>query len=424
MRALIKRHYHWVIASIVLLEMFVYVGILNNIVSVYVIPVSETLGISRGDYSLAFSAKAMAGAISVVVSGPFLRRVGYRKMVSFFLLVAVAAFFILSTSRNLFMLFLGAILIGLCEGSCLTAGASNIIGSWFHRYCGSVLGLVTAATGVGGSVMCSLLTKIISGAGWRISFAVCGVMTAAVAIIIGLLARDYPHLLGQKPLGEGEHAKNKSEKKQDDHWHGYSMEKLLRMPSFYLTALEVFLSCLCVYIAFYVMVPYLQSRGFTTSEAATMQSIMLLGMAGFKLLSGVLSDWIGAKCATGLCLAATVASFWLLITANTYSSALLAVLVFSLALPLTTVTIPLLTASLFGYSTHNTTLGIFLAMPAAAGMVAAPITNMVFDKTGSYLPAFRAALILSTAVFLLHVFICILASRDRRQLEREEVLVQ
>ena len=202
------------------------------------------------------------------------------------------------------------------------------------------------------------------------------------------------------------------------------MEKLLRMPSFYLTALEVFLSCLCVYIAFYVMVPYLQSRGFTTSEAATMQSIMLLGMAGFKLLSGVLSDWIGAKCATGLCLAATVASFWLLITANTYSSALLAVLVFSLALPLTTVTIPLLTASLFGYSTHNTTLGIFLAMPAAAGMVAAPITNMVFDKTGSYLPAFRAALILSTAVFLLHVFICILASRDRRQLEREEVLVQ
>ena len=46
-----------VIAAIVLLEMFIYVGILNNINGVYIIPVSDTLGISRGDYSLAFSAR-------------------------------------------------------------------------------------------------------------------------------------------------------------------------------------------------------------------------------------------------------------------------------------------------------------------------------------------------------------------------------
>lgn len=195
------------------------------------------------------------------------------------------------------------------------------------------------------------------------------------------------------------------------------------MPNFYLTILEVFLSCLCLYIAFYVIVPYLQSRGFSESEAASMQSVMLLGMAGFKLLSGVLSDWIGAKGATGLCLAATVASFWLLISATTYPTALLAVLVFSLALPLTTVTIPLLTASLFGYSAHNTSVGIFLAMPAAAGMIAAPLTNTVYDRMGTYLPAFQAALLLSVAVFVLHILVCILAGRDRKRLEREEASV-
>ena len=56
MKAVMKRHYHWVIALIVLLEMFVYVGILNNINGLYVIPVSETLGISRaGAYQLLHS---------------------------------------------------------------------------------------------------------------------------------------------------------------------------------------------------------------------------------------------------------------------------------------------------------------------------------------------------------------------------------
>lgn len=419
MKAVMKRHYHWVIALIVLLEMFVYVGILNNINGLYVIPVSETLGISRGDYSMAFSAKALAGAISVILSGPLLRRFGYRKMASIFLGIATAAFFVLYASSNLFMLYLGAIMIGMCEGSCLTAGASYVIGKWFHRYLGSVLGLVTAATGIGGSATCILLTGIINSSGWRMSFAACAGMAAAMGVLIALLVRDEPKSMGLKPFGEGELPQKKTkEKKKEDHWHGYTMQQLIRMPNFYLTLLEVFLSCLCLYIAFYVIVPYLQSRGFSQPEAASMQSIMLLGMAGFKLLSGVLSDWIGAKGATGLCLAATTASLYLLISADTVTSATLAVLVFSLALPLTTVTIPLLSASLFGYCAHNTSNGIFLAMPAAAGMIASPLTNMVYDKTGTYLPAFEAAMLLSVAVLALHILICVLAKQNRKRLEQ------
>lgn len=423
MRSLIKGHYHWIIAMIVLLEMFSYVGILNNINGLYVIPVSEALGITRGDYSLAFSAKALAGALSVVLSGPLLRRYVYRKMASGFLAVATAAFFVLCTCRNLVMLYLGAIMIGVCEGTCLTAGATFIIGSWFHRYRGSVLGCVTAATGIGGSAMCILLTHIIGSVGWRASYAACAIISAVMGLLVAMFIRDHPGTMGLKPFGEGElPVKNKREKRSEDHWHGFPMQQLVRMPNFYLTLLEVFLSCLCLYIAFYVIVPYLQSKGFSSGEAASMQSIMLLGMAGFKLLSGVLSDFIGAKSATGLCLAATTVSFYLLISAVNSASAILAVLVFSLALPLTTVTIPLLTASLFGYCAHNTSNGFFLAMPAAAGMIASPLTNMVYDKTGTYLPVFKTAMLLSVAVFALHILICILAKRDRKRLEQTEAM--
>jgi len=421
MRSVIKGHYHWIIAMIVLLEMFSYVGILNNINGLYVIPVSEALGITRGDYALAFSAKALAGALSVVLSGPFLRRHGYRKMASCFLAVATAAFVILCTCRNLGMLYLGAIMIGICEGTCLTAGATFIIGSWFHRYRGSILGCVTAATGIGGSAMCILLTHIIDSTGWRASYATCAIITAVMGLLIATFIRDYPETMGLKPFGEGELPDSNKKKRREDHWHGFTMQQLVHMPNFYLTLLEVFLSCLCLYIAFYVIVPYLQSIGFSVEEAASMQSIMLLGMAGFKLFSGVLSDLIGAKSVTGLCLAATTVSFYLLISADTSASAVLAVLVFALALPLTTVTIPLLTASLFGYCAHSTSNGFFLAMPAVAGMIASPLTNMVFDKTGTYLPVFKAAMLLSVAVFALHILISILAKRDRRRLEHTEV---
>lgn len=420
MKGIIKRHYHWVVALIVLLEMFVYVGILNNINGLYIIPVSDALGISRGDYSLAFSAKALAGTLSVILSGPLLRKYGYRRMASLFLLVAVSAFMVLTFCQNLAMLYLGAILIGVCDGTCLTAGATFIIGRWFHRYRGSVLGFVTAATGIGGSVLCMILTRIIGTSGWRASYTACAVMTLAVAVLIALFVRELPEDIGLAPFGEGELVGKTDRKQLKDHWHGYTMAQLTRMPNFYLSILEIFLCNLSLYIGFYVIVPYLQSCGFSPEEAASMQSLMLLGMAGFKLLSGVLSDWIGAKGAAGLCMAATIASFYLLISVDSLSSATLAVLVFSLALPMTTVTIPLLTAALFGYCAHNTSNGIFLALPAAAGMIASPLTNMVFDRVGTYLPAFYGALILSIVVLMLHLLVCILAKRDRKRLEKTQ----
>ena len=420
MKGFFKARYHWVIAAIVLLEMFIYVGILNNINGLYIIPVSDTLGISRGDYSLAFSARALVGAVSVVVSAPALRRFGYRKMGCFFLLVAAGAFAVLSASQNLFMLYLGTTLIGICEGTCLTSGATYIIGRWFHKYRGSVLGFVTAATGIGGSAVCILLTGIIQTSGWRLSLLVCAGMTGAVALLIGLLIRDEPGHIGLKPFGEGEG--QMGAKGQKDNWHGFPMERLVRMPGFYLAVLEVFLSCLALYIVFYAVVPYLQSRGFTSEEAASIQSIMLLAMAAFKLLTGVLSDWIGAKSTVGLCLGASVLSLYLLIRAETMPAATVAVIVYSLGLPLTTVTVPLLSASLFGYSTHNRTSGIFFAMPALGAMIASPLASGVFDRVGSYLPAFNGALLLSAAVFVLHLCVCCLANRERKNLEstREE----
>ena len=320
------------------------------------------------------------------------------------------------------MIFIGTIIIGLCDGSCLTAGASFIIDNWFHRYHGSVFGLVTAASGIGGSMMCALLSRIINTAGWRMSLMACGLLTAVVAIVISLFSRDYPHQIGLTPLGEGERVKEKKAKKEDDHWHGYTMQKLRKMPAFYLSILEVFLSCLCVYVAFYVIVPYMQSRGFSQSDAASMQSVMLLSMAACKLLSGILCDWIGARKATGICLIALVVGLWLLINVNSYTSAMLAILVYSLSLPMTTVIIPLFTASLFGYSTHNATLGIFLAMPSAGSIIAAPITNMIFDKLGTYLPAFYAVWVISVVVLLLHVLLCFLTGRSRKQAQRMDAL--
>jgi hypothetical protein len=48
----IKKNYHWIIAVIVFLEMIVYGGLINS-ASLFIQPISETLGVPTTAYSVA-----------------------------------------------------------------------------------------------------------------------------------------------------------------------------------------------------------------------------------------------------------------------------------------------------------------------------------------------------------------------------------
>lgn len=414
-KAEIRRHYHWVIAIVMLQEMFVYVGILNNINGLYLVPVTEALHISRGNFSLAFSVRSLIGACSVILSGPVIRRLGYRRLTAAGLLLASAAFVLLALCRNTYMLYLSTAMIGIADGFCMTTGAVYLIGNWFHRHHGAMLGLVTAATGIGGSAYCILITAVMEQADWRISLVICAATTVITAILIAVLIRNDPKDMKLSPLGEGElAAKKRRQKMERDHWQGFSMVQLVKMPVFYLTLLGVFLCNVCLYSAYYNVVPYLQDCGVGTAQAAAMQSIMLLVMAGFKLLCGVFSDWFGAKWVTAICLVALTVSLTLFSLISGLTDAWAAVLVFSLALPMMSVTIPLLTASLFGYNAHNSFSGIFLALPPVAAVIASPLANIVYDRVGTYRPVFTIAAIASVFIFLLHMIVFLLADRARK----------
>ena len=109
-----------------------------------------------------------------------------------------------------------------------------------------------------------------------------------------------------------------------------------------------------------------------------------------------------------------------LILANSYLAFLGAMLVFSIGLPLVTVTIPLLATELFGYKAQAEYSGIFLSMTYAATIIAAPISNAVFDAVRSYHPAFFSALALSLVTMLLYLLLYRLAGKDQARWKAEQ----
>lgn len=410
-----KKNYHWLIAAILLLQLFVIGGIYNNLTNLFTIPVTESMQISRSTFALAVSAKGLAAFISTFFSGALLHRFGYRKIVAFLMFTNCLALVIMALSKNVIMLGVGIGLLGLGDGICLTAGPPQIVRRWFHKHQGLVLGCVSAATGLGGSALCLMFSGIIETKGWQSAFLTSAAIFSVVAVLMFAIIRDDPEELGLKPYGEGQydHKKNVSFTKK---WEGFTMSQVVRMPAFYLLLLCCFLSCVCVYSLSLTVVPHLRNEGFSATQAATVQSILMLVLAGTKLGLGALSDRIGGKRITLICVGCMAASLSMMAFSNNYYSMLASVLLLACGLPLTMLTVPLLIPELFGYRTQTMLVGFFMSTASVATMISAPISNAVYDRLHSYRPMYTLSACIAVALLVLYGVIYLLVARSKKKL--------
>ena len=414
---LVKKNYHWIIVTVILLELGVYLGLHNNITSLYIIPVTEGLGITRGSASLAYSARNLFSFLSTLFSGVLLTKFGYRKLASLALLIIAGAYGLLGSAQSLLTMCLACAVMGLCDGFCSISSASRMVNTWFHTHQGLIWGLVTASTGFGGSLFSIILSRKIEASGWRSGYYLSAILIAVTAVCLFLIVRNRPGNLGLLPYGSGNHHGKKPKKESKDHWYGYEPKDIFRKPIFFLTIFVVFMGSFCIYAVFQVIVPHLQDCGMNATDAAAVQSILLLGLAGGKLLCGFLCDYLGAKRTTVLCIVCTIAGIVLLNFVNGYAIAVTASVIFSIGLVFVTVPIPMLSSALFGYHPQGSIMGIFMALPYAASMASMPIVNSIYDRIGSYSPIFWVVIAMCAVVLGVTALLFILADRDRAKYE-------
>ena len=76
----LKRQYHWVILVVVFLQYFISAGLMNNLYSLFLIPVTNELNISRSAFSLSTIINCIPAFFSNLLFGVCYFRYGYRKL--------------------------------------------------------------------------------------------------------------------------------------------------------------------------------------------------------------------------------------------------------------------------------------------------------------------------------------------------------
>lgn len=410
-----KKNYHWLVAAALLLQLFLIGGIYNNLSNLFMLPVTESMGIARGSFALAVSMKGLASFISTFFSGALLHRFGYRKMVSLLMLTNCIALVIMATSKNVVTLGLGIAILGLGDGICLNAGPPRVIRHWFHKHQGVVFGCVSAATGLGGSAMCLLISGIIEGSGWQGAFLSCAALYSVMAVVLFAVIRNRPEDMGLTPYGEGQYDHKKKEKTVEK-WSGFTWAQLLRRPAFYLTVLACFLTNCCIYSLSQNLVPHIRSIGFSNAQAVSVQSVFMLLLAVAKLGAGALSDRIGGKRITLICLGCAAASLGIMAISQNIYVVWTSVVLLSFGLPLTIMTVPLLVPDLFGYQAQTMAVGVLMSTSPLAVLTASTLTNMIYDRIGTYQPVFAVATLATAGLIVLFGCIYLMVNRDKKKL--------
>ena len=410
----IKKHYHWVVAALVFIEMIVFGGLINS-ASVFIIPISETLQVSTTSYSIAMMPYTVTCFIGTCLSGFLFTRFGYKKVAIVSLLIVAGSLVLTAYANNLVVFCISKILFGMGYGACFTAGSVRIIKDWFWKYQGLILGLVSMATGLGGSLMTIMLTSVIQGSGWRTA----NLTAAGIVLVTALLylfLKDRPEQMSLRSYGFGALIKNNKKARQNSHdWPGFPMKDQLRKPSVYLMGFCVMVSCICIYTLSSFMIPHFTSQGFTPDQAALYQSAYMLSLASVKLLAGFLYDRFGSKPVMVACMLCGAGGMGILGFSNDPILSMIAVILFSAGLCMTSIMIPLIATSVFGFKTCLSLNGIFLGFSSFSSLFANPISSMCYDTYGEYSPVYRIVPLILVGITGLYLLLYAISKKERKR---------
>ena len=195
--------YGWRMVGLVSLIRIVGGGLHQFGFTVFFLPISQDLGISRAATSLAFSLSRAQGAIEAPLVGYLIDRYGPRPIIVTAVFLAGVGYILLSwvNSYTSFMIvYLGVICLAFVAG--FVHSPLVVANNWFIRQRARAMTVVSAAVPVGGALISPLLAIGVASIGWRWAAFASGCIFLLVCLPLSFQLKRSPESMGLLPDGE------------------------------------------------------------------------------------------------------------------------------------------------------------------------------------------------------------------------------
>jgi len=371
-----ESRYGWAIVAVIFASMGVAIGTGQYAFGVFVEPLEAHYGWSRTQINASLSFFAIGSLIAPLV-GKLMDKIGTKPVMGASLLLFSISYLLRPFMTDISHWYAVSIVqfVGMPGSAMLPAG--KLIGTWFPKRTGRMLGISMMGANFGGVTMPFFASVLVSSHGWQNTYTTFGLLCLAAALLALLFIKD-------DPLSSNPTIKNTNRTIQN----GATVREALHSNSFYFVVLGVMAASFTYQSVLTQIIPHLQNEGMTVESA----SVFLGFVAGFgmlgKMVYGILTERLASRYVLMIALLSQSLGLAIIISVPTSHFVWIATPIYGMALGGTGVIMAILAQQTFGLKNFGTIFGLINMATAASALLGPIMVGATFDSTGSYRFAF------------------------------------
>ena len=357
--------------------------------TVFFLPLSQDLNLSRTSTSLAFSLARAEGAIEGPIVGHLLDRYGPKPIMLAAVLLMGTGYLILSQVNSyatFLIVYLGV--ISLAHAGGFMHSPMVLINTWFIRHRARAITISSAAFGLGGVLVAPVLSVIVQAWGWRWGAAIGGLLFLVIGIPLCLTIRRSPESMGLLPDGDGPPGSSRGKEGPQQTIQSeveVTVAEALRSFAFWGSVLAAGIRNASYHAVGVHFVPFMVWKGLSQPQAALLLSVYaFLGMA-LTLVLGWFADKANKPRMSAFILFAAAGAMFLPL----FSSSLWSLCLFTIFFAAVETTFPLgwaVVGDLFGRRHYARIRGYMTLFYTWGGVLGPVIAGAIFDRWQTYEP--------------------------------------
>jgi len=409
-----KYFYGWTIVAVGFLAHIASAFSISSTLSVFLKPLSNDLGVSRGVFSLIRTGEILIGAVAAPIIGPLLDRYGPRWMMAAGGVVCGAGFLLLGQARDFWQFMLVRWLLVSSGDALMGQMVVNVtISRWFVRMRGRALAFAGMGHGLAKVAMPVLAASLIVYMGWRGTWVLFGLLTLALVVGPALIfMRRRPEDMGLEPDGSNSENEAPAKKVSSAKVHSsalhdvtWSRREALRTPAFWLIVMTFGVAHIGVSGLNLHVFAFVSDQGHPEMVAALVMSIIAFMQFSTPMVWGLLAERTNVARLIMAKFLIQAVGILLALSTPGLPSLYAGFFLYGIGMGATSILAEMIWANYFGRLSLGKIRGLGSLLTHAFSAGGAPFFGFLFDFTQSYSLSFSIFIGLLFASAIISLFL-------------------
>lgn len=391
-----KKFYGWAALAGAALSYFSCAGGLYYSYGVFLSSMCKALDWSRAALSGPYSLLSVLQGAMAPLAGISVAKFGPRRNIIMGNLVAAIGLACMFLTKHVWHVYLFySVLVGASMTFSFSVATATVINNWFKRRRSLAMSLFIVSGGMAGFGFPLLINWFISGWGWRLAWVYVAVVHLVLAVVsAGVLVKNKPEDMGQSPDGDSTDRTQQLRANKPSRVRVYEtpvdweVKDALRTRAFWMMGILVAATFFATNTLLAHQVVYLEGLGFPSVVASTTLSLFMAVSIAGRFASGALGTRFEGRHLAAVCIAAYAIAIIILMNAKTVSFIYLYAALGGFGYGGLLVIEPAMAGAYFGRTHYAKIMGWRAAFTTLLSASAPLQAGLIYDYTGSYIPAF------------------------------------